>query len=152
MPLLDPVLHSCTAVRRTSTLLFTAVLTITSKILRPKVYASCLLLANKLVGQAVENGLCSIEVVQAFHLLAYFKNAEDTTSWRRVGYAIRIALELKLNINAGRPLPTNELHAREVLNRERCWMSESLRTRHEAEADNLADLIIADYQSIFVPP
>jgi hypothetical protein len=97
---------------------------VTSKIIRPKAYSNCLLLSNRLFGQGVEYGLCAVEIVQALNLLTQWKKAEDATSWRRVGYAIRMAQELKLNVRAPRPLPRNEIQAREILNRERAWLSE----------------------------
>lgn len=120
---LDPVLHTATYCREKSPLLFSAILTVTAKIIRPKAYSSCLLVSNRLVGQAVEFGLCSIEVVQAILVLTHWKKADDATSWRKTGYAIRMAQELRLNQRAPRPLPRNERAAREVLNRERCWLS-----------------------------
>lgn len=118
------MLHTPSFCRDRSTLLFTAVLTVTAKIVRPKAYSHCLMLSNKLVGQAVEYGLCSIEIVQAIILLTHWKKADDTTAWRRAGYAIRMAQELKLNVKRARPLPKNERQAREVLNTERTWLSE----------------------------
>ncbi|GJN91482.1 hypothetical protein Rhopal_004505-T1 [Rhodotorula paludigena] len=87
------------------------------------------ILGNKLVGQAVEFGFCSVEVVQALILLAHHKKPDDATSWRRVGYAIRMAQELRLNVRVTRPLPPDETEARWQLNQERCWLN----------------LIIADY-------
>jgi hypothetical protein len=101
------------------------VLTVAAKIRRPKTYAACLMISNKLLGQAVEFGLCSLELVQAIVLLTHWKKPDDGTSWRRVGYAIRMAQELRLNIKGSRPLSKNEKSAREVLNRERAWLSES---------------------------
>lgn len=121
--ILDPVLHTATFCRDKCPLLFSAVLTVTAKILRPKAYSACLLISNKLVGEAVEFGLCSTEVVQAILVLTHWKKADDSTAWRKTGYAIRMAQELRLNHRAPRPLPKNERQAREVLNRERCWLS-----------------------------
>ncbi|KAL7419125.1 hypothetical protein Q5752_005961 [Cryptotrichosporon argae] len=123
LAVLDPVLHTASSVRERSPLLFTAVLTVTSKIIRPKAYPICLALANRLVGQAVEFGLCSVEIVQAIILLTHFKKADDATSWRRVGYAIRMAQEIRLNVKGQRPLPKNERQAREILNGERAWLN-----------------------------
>lgn len=121
--ILDPVLHTPKYCRRHSPLLFTAVVTVTVRVIRPNTYPQCLLLANKLVGQAVEFGLCSIEVVQALCLLTHWKKPDDETSYVRMGYAIRMALLLQLNTKAPRPLPQDERHAREILSRERAWYS-----------------------------
>ncbi|BGP28729.1 hypothetical protein JCM10296v2_000465 [Rhodotorula toruloides] len=125
----DPRLHTPNYCQQKSALLFSAVLCVTAKILRPDAYSACLAIANKLVGQAVEYGLCSVEVVQAINLLTHRKKADDATTWRKVGYAIRMAQELRLNVRASRPLPADEVQAREILNRERAWLN----------------LIIADY-------
>lgn len=121
---LDPVLHTATYCRDKCPLLFSAVLTVTAKVIRPEAYSSCLLIANKLTGQAIEYGLCSVEVVQALLILTHWKKADDPSAWRKTGYAIRMAQELRLHQRAKRPLPRNERHAREILNRERCWLSE----------------------------
>lgn len=121
--ILDPVLHTPKYCRRHSPLLFTAVVTVTVRVIRPNTYPQCLLLANKLVGQAVEFGLCSIEVVQALCLLTHWKKPDDETSYVRMGYAIRMAQLLQLNTKAPRPLPQDERQAREILSRERAWYS-----------------------------
>ena len=129
MAVLDPVLHS-PAVRHRSSLLYTSIIAVTSKITRPAIYPPVLALANKMLGQAVEYGHCDIETVQSFILLTHWKKPDDATSWRRVGYAIRMGLELRLNVRGARPLPIDEREAREVLNKERVWLV----------------LLIADYQ------
>jgi hypothetical protein len=49
--------------------LFTAVLTVSSKFFRPDLYEALLSLANKLLGQAILEGLYAIEIVQAICLL-----------------------------------------------------------------------------------
>jgi len=112
-------------VRHKSSLLFAAVVTVAAKAERPEAYNACVLLSNKLVGQAVEFGLSTVEVVQSLLLLTHWKQPNDSSSWRKVGYAIRMAQELRLNVRAPRPLPEDVRQAREVLNRERVWLSAS---------------------------
>lgn len=141
---LDPVLHTATFCREKSPLLFTAVLTVTAKILKPKAYSSCLLIANKLVGQAVEYGVSTIEVVQALIILQHWKKADDGSSWRKLGYAIRMAQELRLNHRAPRPLPANEKQARQVLNRERCWLNLVVADYHLAMHHSLPRMLNND--------
>ncbi|BGP21551.1 hypothetical protein JCM10295v2_000426 [Rhodotorula toruloides] len=138
--ILDPRLHTPSYCQQKSALLFSAVLCVTAKIFRPDAYSACLAIANKLIGQAVEYGLCSVEVVQAINLLTHWKKADDATSWRKVGYAIRMAYELRLNVNA-RPLPTDELQAREVLNRERTWLNLVIADYHLAIHHSLPRMI-----------
>jgi coenzyme F420-reducing hydrogenase delta subunit len=125
LPVLDSSLHTPAYCTETSPLLFTAVLTVACKVIRPRIYSSCLALANKLFAQAFEYGLCSIEVVQATVLLTHFKKAEDSTSWRKTGYAIRMAQELGLQKKRNERLPSEASEARRVLNVERTWLSES---------------------------
>ncbi|WVW83544.1 hypothetical protein I302_105565 [Kwoniella bestiolae CBS 10118] len=141
LAILDPHLHTPTYCIRHSALLFTSVLTVTAKVVRPKVYAKCMMLANKLVGQAIEFGLCSVEVVQALNLLHHWKKSDDHTSWRRIGYAIRMAQELRLDIRGARPLAKEELKARETLNRERAWFNLVIADYHLAIHHSLPRMI-----------
>ncbi|OXM81875.1 hypothetical protein C364_00849 [Cryptococcus neoformans Bt63] len=142
--ILDPVIHNPTYCRHHSPLLFTAVLTVTARIIRPKAYAACLLLSNRFVGQAVEFGLCSIEIVQALNLLTHWKKPDDETSFRRVGYAIRLAQELRLDTRSPRPLPKTERQAREILNRERAWFNLIVADYHLAIHHSLPRMIKED--------
>ncbi|KPV78315.1 uncharacterized protein RHOBADRAFT_50795 [Rhodotorula graminis WP1] len=141
VPVLDPALHSPDWVRHKSALLFTAVITVTAKAERPKAYHACVLLSNKLVGQAVEFGLSTIEVVQSLLLLTHWKQPNDSSSWRKVGYAIRMAQELRLHVRAPRPLPEDEHQAREVLNKERAWLNLVVADYHLAIHHSLPRMI-----------
>lgn len=162
--MLDPYIHTWQECRSRSRLLFTAVIAVTSRIVRPKVYKSCLMIANKLVGEAVETGACSIEIVQAINILAQWKRADDSSSWRRVGYAIRMAQELKLHIKSPRPLPPDAGQAREVLNKERTWLNLIIADYHlaihhslprmmsaEEGADDPIEWITTDHPQLFTP-
>ncbi|OXC70065.1 hypothetical protein AYX13_01411 [Cryptococcus neoformans] len=144
--ILDPVLHTPVYCRHYSPLLFTAVVTVTVRVIRPKIYPQCLLLANKLVGQAVEFGLCSIEVVQTLCLLTHWKKPDDETSYVRMGYAIRMAQQLQLDTRAPRPLPQDERQAREVLNRERAWYNLVIADYHLAINHSLPKMITDDVE------
>ncbi|ORY73629.1 hypothetical protein BCR35DRAFT_281551 [Leucosporidium creatinivorum] len=144
LPVLDPTLHTPSYCTETSPLLFTSILAVTSKIVRPRIYSSCLVLANKLFAQAVEYGLCSIEVVQATILLTHFKKAEDSTSWRRTGYAIRMAQELGLHKKRKGGLSAEEREARHVLNSERTWLNLIVADYHLAIHHSLPRMITDD--------
>ncbi|GAA6046601.1 hypothetical protein JCM3770_006232 [Rhodotorula araucariae] len=145
VPILDPHLHTPAFAREKSALLFASVLTVTSKVVRPKVYGACVLLSNKLVGQAIEFGLCAVEVVQALNLLTHWKKPDDSSSWRKVGYAIRMAQELRLNVRAPRPLPTDERQAREILNKERAWLNLIVADYHLAIHHSLPRMISEEH-------
>jgi len=92
--------------------------------MRPRDYAGCLRRANSLLGQAMETGLLGIEVIQAIVLLTHWRKADDQSAYRRIGYAVRMAYELRLNVRGPRPLPTEEIAARKMLNPERTWQCE----------------------------
>lgn len=162
--MLDPDIHSWHECRSRSPLLFTAVVAVTARIVRPRVYKSSLMIANKLVGEAVETSACSIEVVQALNILAQWKRADDSSSWRRVGYAIRMAQELKLHTKTPRPLPADIRLAREVLNKERTWLNLIIADYHlaihhslprmmsaEEGADDPIEWITTDHPHLFTP-
>lgn len=146
MPILDPELHTAERCKEECPLLFTAVLTITSKAMRPNIYRSCLLLSNRLIGQVVERSICSVGVVQAIHLLVHFKEQEDESGWRRIGYAIRMAQEMRLNELRQKDCepPENTLDARLRLNRERTWLNLLISDYHMAIHYSLPRMITED--------
>ncbi|TYJ55342.1 hypothetical protein B9479_003957 [Cryptococcus floricola] len=144
--LLDSVLHAPDRCRNRSPLLFTAVLAITSRVIRPKLYPQSLLLANRMVGQAVEFGVCTLEVIQALCLLTHWKKADDDTAWVRVGIAIRMAQMLGLDKTSPRPLPRDEMRAREVLNRERIWFNLIMADCHLSIAHGLPKMLKDDVE------
>ncbi|CAE7137650.1 unnamed protein product [Rhizoctonia solani] len=113
--LLDPALHTPNYVRTRSSVLFTAILTVASRFARPEAWENCNSLAQTLLGRALGDGICSIEYVQALSLLTFWKDSRDSSSWRKVGLAIRMAYELNLHEPRSEPLPRIELLAREQL-------------------------------------
>ncbi|CAE6353820.1 unnamed protein product [Rhizoctonia solani] len=120
--LLDPALHTPIYVRKRSSVLFTAILTVASRFARPNVWENCNSLGQTLLGRALADGICSIEYVQALSLLTFWKDSRDSSSWRKVGLAIRMAYELNLHEPRTEPLSPDELLAREQLNKERTWL------------------------------
>ncbi|CAE6484996.1 unnamed protein product [Rhizoctonia solani] len=126
--LLDPALHTPNYVRTRSSVLFTAILTVASRFARPEAWENCNSLAQTLLGRALGDGICSIEYVQALSLLTFWKDSRDSSSWRKVGLAIRMAYELNLHEPRSEPLPRIELLAREQLNKERTWLRYDMTT------------------------
>ncbi len=61
--------HDAVYTRTRSLPLFTAVLAISSKFFRPELYESLLRIANRLVGQAIFDSVCAIEIIQAICML-----------------------------------------------------------------------------------
>ncbi|KAN0062269.1 hypothetical protein ACQY0O_005450 [Thecaphora frezii] len=144
LALLDPGLHTVDYCRSVSSLLYTAVLTVTAKIVRPEAYSPCVVLSNRLLGQAFEHALCSVELIQSINLLTHWRKADDTSSFRRIGYAIRMAQELRLHVKAPRPLPSDEQSARIVLNKERAWINLIVADYHLAIHHSLPKMIGED--------
>ena len=113
--MLDPAIHTSSFCRHRSPFLFTAILTVAAKTVRPAAYPSCLVLANRIYGKICELGLVSLEIVQALNILTHWKKADDMTSWVRIGCAIRMAQQLRLNSKRTGSLPDDPWQAREVL-------------------------------------
>ena len=113
--LLDPALHSHSYVRSRSSVLFTAIICVACRFVRPHVWEQCNALGQTLLGRALADGICSIEYVQALSLMTFWKDPRDSSSWRKVGLAIRMAYELNLHEAREDPLPTDDMSAREQL-------------------------------------
>ncbi|CAE7150712.1 unnamed protein product [Rhizoctonia solani] len=120
--LLDPRLHTAPYVRRRSTVLYTTIISVSSKFFLPRVHHQCHALSQSLIGRALASDMCNIEYIQALSLSTFYKDADDASSWRKVGLAIRMAYELNLHEFRTQPLPKEELEARKQLNRERTWI------------------------------
>lgn len=120
--LLDPRLHTASYVRQRSTVLFTTIISVSSKFFLPHVHDRCHALSQSLIGRGLASDMCNIEYVQALSLSTFYKDADDASSWRKVGLAIRMAYEINLHEFRTEPLPTEEIPARKQLNRERTWI------------------------------
>lgn len=119
--LLDPDLHTPAYTLRTSPILFTAILTVTSQMYLPHLYKPLSKRVTYMLGLAFGRGDAEIGICQALSLLSVWKEPSDKGSWLRVGYAIRVAYELGLDAPPKRPLPADEFQAREILNGERTY-------------------------------
>lgn len=76
--LFDPELHSATYIRRKSAFLFTTLLMAGSKFFKPDLYPQCRQLAEKHAVRAFAEQQKSVEVVQAFMCMTYWKEPDDT--------------------------------------------------------------------------
>ena len=84
--LFDPALHSVHYVRSRCPLLFTTLLMAGAKFFKPEIYRPCQKLANELAFRAFAEGWKSVEVVQAFACLVYWREPDDTRTWTYIGY------------------------------------------------------------------
>ncbi|KAB5593719.1 Luminal-binding protein 5 [Ceratobasidium theobromae] len=120
--LLDPTLHTPIYVRRRSRVLYTAILAAACRFFKPACYKPIHDLAQILLGRALADGVSSVEFIQALVIMTFWKEADDTSTWRKLGLAIRMGFELNLHHANPNPIPQDELQARERLNEERTWL------------------------------
>ncbi|KAG9118796.1 hypothetical protein FRC07_006512, partial [Ceratobasidium sp. 392] len=116
LALLDPTLHTPHYVRRRSKVLYTAILAASCKFFNPAWYKPVHNLAQRLVGRALADGICTIEYIQALSIESYWREPDDGSCWRKIGLGIRMAYELNLHLVSEEPLRIeDELRARERL-------------------------------------
>lgn len=144
--LLDPFLHTVNYVRNNSTVLFTSILAVSAKFLRPDLYPMLISSARHLTGRAIIDGKVSLGLIQSILLQVYWKEPEDRTAWLRIGEAIRMGalnthesdgasmtrgadrpwssagFQLHLHDYRTTPLPDDETEARQTMDRERTWI------------------------------
>ncbi|KAG6861744.1 hypothetical protein C0995_012749 [Termitomyces sp. Mi166 len=116
--LFDPALHSVAYVRSKCPFLFTTLIMAGCKFFRHESYKPCQKLANDFAVRAFAEGWKRVEVVQAFACLTYWKEPDENRTWTYIGYACRMAVELKLNRYRAHP-PPNETPL-QLLERRNC--------------------------------
>ncbi|KAG6879962.1 hypothetical protein C0992_008896 [Termitomyces sp. T32_za158] len=116
--LFDPTLHSVAYVRSKCPFLFTTLIMAGCKFFRHESYKQCQKLANDFAVRAFAEGWKRVEVVQAFACLTYWKEPDENRTWTYIGYACRMAVELKLNRYRAHP-PPNETPV-QLLERRNC--------------------------------
>ncbi|KNZ74215.1 Protein priB, partial [Termitomyces sp. J132] len=122
--ILDPELHTPQNLIWTCPFLFTVICAVASRYYeeKPTMYLMAMEFARDAAGWALIDGSKSVDVCQAYLLMAVYpipkkKWAEDR-SWLLMGVAIRMAIELELN----QP-PPDTCSEREKLNRTRTWLN-----------------------------
>ncbi|THV01262.1 hypothetical protein K435DRAFT_836889 [Dendrothele bispora CBS 962.96] len=118
---LDPILCTFEYLRSKSTILFTAILTVAAKFERKDVYHCLLTLSQEFLARVFISGASALEIIQAIRILSSYREHTDSSNYLKIGYAIRMAYDLGLDKPHKRPLPEDEVLAREILSRERCW-------------------------------
>lgn len=78
--LFDPTLHTVPYVRLRCPFLFTVLIMVGSKFFKTDRYRSCQKLANAFANRAFAEDRKSVEVVQAYACMTYWKEADDTVS------------------------------------------------------------------------
>lgn len=121
--LFDPKLHTVPYVRSRCRFLFSVLIMACCKFFKPEHYHQAQKIANAFATRAFEEGWKSVEVVQAFACMTYWKEPEDECTWRYIGYACRMAVELGLNNYVRRrSSEESEFQLLERRNRERTYL------------------------------
>ncbi|KAG8997533.1 hypothetical protein FRB94_007626 [Tulasnella sp. JGI-2019a] len=121
--LFSPILHTVAYVRSKSKFLFTVMMMACCKYFKPEVSRTLQQMCQVFTSRCMDEQHKSIEVVQAFSCLTYWKELEDNRTWIFVGYACRVALELGLDKFTEKPPPgETTAQLRERRNRERTFL------------------------------
>jgi hypothetical protein len=105
----------------------TVVCAVSSRYLPEKasIYPVAMHFAKSEAGSALINGWKSVELCQAYILMAIYgtpaKRWEEDRGWIFTGLAIRVAMDLNLHLPQNTK-PSTEKGQREQLNRTRAWM------------------------------
>ncbi|KAK4705175.1 hypothetical protein P7C70_g1033, partial [Phenoliferia sp. Uapishka_3] len=134
--LLDPRFDDHDTVRNRSAFLYTAILCVASLFVKhPNVapssdpnfgtdytHAQISVLAADHATHVFLDGASSLEAVQAFFILSTWKDVDDSSSYLRMGFATKLAMDLDLS--AAMPIETQDQgvihHWR---SRQRCWLA-----------------------------
>ncbi|KAI5122222.1 hypothetical protein M0805_002711 [Coniferiporia weirii] len=130
--LLDPDFHTPSLVCSRSPFLLTTICGISSKFYgtRPELHPKLSALSRKLAFSVPEQGYKSVEIVQAYLLLALWgcgpvERFEQDKTWLLLGMGIRMATDLNLHrktATLGQNTPEGRARDIEVHNRERTWL------------------------------
>jgi hypothetical protein len=118
--LLTPV-HTFDYVRERSPLLFSAVLGAAAKFFNKEIYSRLWAHAHRFVSRVVEQGLCSVTIIQALLILVYWKQPNDKSAWMKLGLAVRMGYQLGWHNGWHTPDPTDPVPYRERLDAQRTW-------------------------------
>ncbi|KAG9018912.1 hypothetical protein FRB90_008303 [Tulasnella sp. 427] len=122
--LFDPVLHTVEYIRKKSPFLFTVLMMAGAKFWKKTMFRPFRRMAYTFASRAFEEQWKTVETVQAFVCLVYWKEPEDNYTWMFVGYACRLAIDVNLNTfvrKSSLKRPETELELRERRNRERTY-------------------------------
>ncbi|KZW01468.1 hypothetical protein EXIGLDRAFT_63179 [Exidia glandulosa HHB12029] len=127
LTILDPVLHTPASTFARCPFLFTIVCATAARYYakRPELHTIAMHFARDAAAHCVTQGFKSIELCQAYIIMATYavpaKRWEEDRNWLYIGLAIRIATDLNLHLTTSTK-PTNEIQEREILNRTRVWL------------------------------
>ncbi|ORY21003.1 hypothetical protein BCR39DRAFT_73904 [Naematelia encephala] len=121
LAIFDRHLFTLDYVRRTSSILFAAILAVSSKFFRRYLYPALYNHAQMILQRATGVGDCDLGIVQALAIMSYWKAPTDRSSWVKLGTALRLGFQLGLHIPRTDRLPEDDHEARVIADAERTW-------------------------------
>jgi hypothetical protein len=95
--LFDPMLHALVFIRSKSSLLLSAMLSITARYFGERYRDALAEDADRRLSEAIAKGEVSLETIQALLIHVYWKRPDDTAAWRRMAHAVTLAYEMNLH-------------------------------------------------------
>lgn len=109
--------HTLEYLRSTSLTLLCSVLSCTSRLFRPDIWAPISALSRRLINQAIYTGDCSVGTIQAILINVYSKEPRDNSAYVKIGVAVAMAYQLGWNVlrEVQSDQATNQVAARRKL-------------------------------------
>ncbi|KAF5635804.1 hypothetical protein F52700_5116 [Fusarium sp. NRRL 52700] len=125
--LLDPNLYTFSYTRSRSSLLFTMILTISSRIFQPEPHRHIRDHAESLLGRALLACDSAIENIWAIICMYHWKDANDTRGYTLIGFALRMAASAEWNMTrrsvSYETHESGELQVRQRRDKDRVWLA-----------------------------
>ncbi|KAF5603170.1 uncharacterized protein FSUBG_7394 [Fusarium subglutinans] len=125
--LLDPNLYTFSYTRSRSNLLFTMILTISSRIFQPESHRHIRDHAESLLGRALLACDSAIENIWAIICMYHWKDANDTRGYTLIGFALRMAASAEWNMTrrsvSYETHESGELQVRQRRDKDRVWLA-----------------------------
>ncbi|KAF5545957.1 hypothetical protein FMEXI_5873 [Fusarium mexicanum] len=125
--LLDPNLYTFSYTRSRSSLLFTMILTISSRIFQPESHRHIRDHTESLLGRALLACDSAIENIWAIICMYHWKDANDTRGYTLIGFALRMAASAEWNMTrrsvSYETHESGELQVRQKRDKDRVWLA-----------------------------
>ncbi|KAF4473607.1 hypothetical protein FAGAP_12947 [Fusarium agapanthi] len=125
--LLDPNLYTFSYTRSRSSLLFTMILTISSRIFQPESHRHIRDHAESLLGRALLACDSAIENIWAIICMYHWKDANDSRGYTLIGFALRMAASAEWNMThrsvSYETHESLELQVRQRRDKDRVWLA-----------------------------
>lgn len=109
------IVHTLEILRKEYPILLSAVACVAARHTRPTLYQSLLTHTQTVIGRAILTGKGDTALVQAILLLVYYQPPSDSSTWMRIGAAIRLGYQLRWHVPRCAALPEDVKSQRLVL-------------------------------------